>query len=68
MDAAAQIIVVMTAIKPGYKNICAGRDTDEYIDEQIDQRAIGADGKGGRVIYVKPNEEKEKHEVDFLIT
>lgn len=24
--------------------------------------------KGGRVIYVKPNEEKEKHEVDFLIT
>ena len=24
--------------------------------------------KGGRVIYVKPSEEKEKHEVDFLIT
>ena len=24
--------------------------------------------RGGRVIYVKPNEEKEKHEVDFLIT
>lgn len=23
---------------------------------------------GGRVIYVKPNEEKEKHEIDFLIT
>ena len=24
--------------------------------------------RGGRVIYVKPHEEKEKHEVDFLIT
>ncbi|MBR3293201.1 MAG: hypothetical protein IKI69_02095 [Oscillospiraceae bacterium] len=24
--------------------------------------------KGGRVIYVKPSEEKEKHEIDFLIT
>lgn len=24
--------------------------------------------KGGRVIYVRPNEEKEKHEIDFLIT
>ncbi|MBP3654997.1 MAG: hypothetical protein J6J04_06220 [Oscillospiraceae bacterium] len=24
--------------------------------------------KGGRVIYVKPTEEKEKHEIDFLIT
>lgn len=24
--------------------------------------------KGGRVLYVKPNEEKEKHEIDFLIT
>lgn len=24
--------------------------------------------KGGRVIYVKENEEKEKHEIDFLIT
>ena len=24
--------------------------------------------KGGRVIYVRPSEEKEKHEVDFLIT
>ena len=24
--------------------------------------------KGGRVIYVKPEEEKEKHEIDFLIT
>ena len=23
---------------------------------------------GGRVIYSKPNEEKEKHEIDFLIT
>lgn len=23
---------------------------------------------GGRVLYVKPNEEKEKHEIDFLIT
>ena len=24
--------------------------------------------KGGRVIYAKPAEEKEKHEIDFLIT
>lgn len=24
--------------------------------------------KGGRVVYSKPNEEKEKHEIDFLIT
>lgn len=24
--------------------------------------------KGGRVVYVKPSEEKEKHEIDFLIT
>ena len=24
--------------------------------------------KGGRVIYAKPSEEKEKHEIDFLIT
>ena len=24
--------------------------------------------KGGRVIYVRPSEEKEKHEIDFLIT
>ena len=24
--------------------------------------------KGGRVIYSQPNEEKEKHEIDFLIT
>lgn len=24
--------------------------------------------KGGRVIYVKPSEEKEQHEIDFLIT
>ena len=24
--------------------------------------------KGGRVIYVKPSEEKEKHEIEFLIT
>ena len=24
--------------------------------------------KGGRVIYVKTSEEKEKHEIDFLIT
>ena len=24
--------------------------------------------KGGRVIYVRPTEEKEKHEIDFLIT
>ena len=24
--------------------------------------------RGGRVIYAKPGEEKEKHEIDFLIT
>ena len=24
--------------------------------------------RGGRVLYAKPNEEKEKHEIDFLIT
>jgi hypothetical protein len=24
--------------------------------------------QGGRVLYVRPTEEKEKHEIDFLIT
>ena len=24
--------------------------------------------KGGRVLYVRPTEEREKHEIDFLIT
>ena len=44
MYTTGQIHIIVTAIKTGNQNIGTDRNTDKYIDQQVDKRSVGANG------------------------